>query len=80
MGRGRACDIVLEYAYVSRLHARVELTNSGCVIADCGSTNGTFLNGKRVEKSPLENGDRLRLGRTTLLFLVERSGTPFGKI
>jgi len=70
MGRVRACDIVLEYAYVSRLHARVEQTSSGCLVADCGSTNGTFLNGERVDgPQPLAPGDHIAIGEISIAFL-----------
>lgn len=70
MGRGRACDIVLEYAYVSRLHARVELTNAGCAIADCESTNGTYVNGRRIDgMQPLAPGDHIGIGEISIAFL-----------
>jgi pSer/pThr/pTyr-binding forkhead associated (FHA) protein len=48
IGRGAGCDLVLDYDYVSRLHARIEKTEDGYMLVDCQSTNGTFVNGRRV--------------------------------
>lgn len=73
VGRSERNDIVLEDGGVSGSHCRVEHRPSGFMVFDLASTNGTFLNGRRVEKAPVEHGDRLRLGRTTLLFLVEHA-------
>ena len=62
LGRGENEDIRLEASGLSRSHA--ELTRQGPVYAlhDLGSTNGTFVNGRRIEHAALSPGDVLRLG------------------
>ena len=65
---GRAgCDIELTDPDVSRRHAVVRSLDGGLAVEDLGSTNGTFVNGKKVT-SPvtLERGDHLKVGNTTL--------------
>ncbi len=56
VGRARECDFVLDFTEVSRLHAECTSDHLNIYIADAGSTNGTFVNGKR-----LEPGERHRL-------------------
>ena len=51
---------------MSRLHCRLTATDDALEVVDLSSTNGTFVNDKRVEKAPLANGDRLRVGRVEL--------------
>ena len=62
VGRGEDCHLRLEHSSVSRHHA--ELYRQGPIYAlrDCGSTNGTWLNGVRTEHSALSAGDVLRFG------------------
>jgi|SRR5262245_2727230 len=66
VGRAPRADFVVDAALVSRLHCR--LTNHGdhVEVVDLSSTNGTFVNDKRVEKAKLATGDRLRVGRVEL--------------
>jgi len=66
VGRGGAADIVLKEPRISRLHC--QFTNNGktVVVNDLQSTNGTFLNEKRVKSAPLEDGDEIRIGRTVI--------------
>jgi hypothetical protein len=75
IGRSRDCEIVLDDANVSRRHAAVKphgASTSGWAVGDAGSTNGTKLNGRRVEEPmPLEPGDRIELGTTELRFELE---------
>jgi adenylate cyclase len=64
VGRGNANDLVLNDSSVSRLHAVIKLSDNAVVIADRGSTNGIFLNGRRIrQESEIKSGDRLRVGR-----------------
>ncbi len=54
---------------VSRRHAGIQQTGAGFVLADYQSTNGTFVNGRRIDnKHALRDGDRIRIGRTRLFF------------
>lgn len=66
VGRGPRADFVVDAALVSRVHCHLTTTDAGLVVEDLRSTNGTFVNGKRVRKSPLRAGDRLRLGQLEL--------------
>jgi Protein of unknown function (DUF3662)/FHA domain len=70
VGRSRECDIRLEDANVSRRHAELERgADAGWSIVDLGSTNGTEVNGRRItRRTPLEDGDRIAIGGTELVF------------
>ena len=52
---------------VSRLHCRLTAGATELEVIDLESTNGTFVNGQRVERSTLRDGDRLGVGRVELL-------------
>jgi hypothetical protein len=71
LGRDPASDLVLNDAKCSRRHAVVEAGPEGLAIRDAGSANGVFVNGKKVERSPLVAGDVVRLGEVTLKVLAE---------
>jgi len=68
VGRHRSCDVVITDDTVSGRHCRISGTSGGHVIEDLGSSNGTFVNGRRVETSALQSGDRLTLGTATFVF------------
>jgi hypothetical protein len=76
LGRDITNDIVINDREVSRHHLRLMRGSDGYSIEDLGSTNGTFVNGKRVTgATPLKNGDMVGLGETvTLQFEVVRPG------
>ncbi|MCA9655747.1 MAG: FHA domain-containing protein [Myxococcales bacterium] len=70
IGRGRRVDVRLEDEGISRAHAKVVRDGDGSVkIVDLGSTNGTFVNGRRVDAEGLRDGDRIRIGPTTVIGL-----------
>jgi hypothetical protein len=71
LGRDPGCDIVLNDSKCSRRHAVVEDGLKGLVVRDCGSANGAYVNGRRVDEAPLRPGDVLRLGDVQLKLLVE---------
>ena len=66
VGRAPRADFVLEAALVSRLHCRITAAGDNLEVVDLKSTNGTFVNGKRVHKARVSDGDQLRIGRVTL--------------
>ncbi|GAA3690843.1 type III secretion system (T3SS) inner membrane Yop/YscD-like protein [Yimella lutea] len=72
IGRDDDVDIVLDDSGVSRRHSEVRVTNDGphlvASLSDLGSTNGTFLNGERVTSVHLDEGDRITVGRTSIIF------------
>lgn len=68
IGRLRSCDICLPDQNVSRQHATLERDGEQWYLADLGSTNGTYLNGERVERQPLHDGDVIDIGATELVF------------
>jgi hypothetical protein len=69
LGRDSDCDLVLDYPYVSRTHARVERTRDGYVLVDAGSTNGVEVNGRRIsEMQVLAPGDVIQIGDVSVVF------------
>ncbi|RYG75970.1 FHA domain-containing protein [Yimella sp. RIT 621] len=65
IGRGRDNSIVLDDMLVSRKHLRITADDEGLLLEDLGSRNGTYVNGRRVERSHLQEGDRIGVGGTT---------------
>jgi hypothetical protein len=67
IGRGNGCAIRLEDTYVSQMHARLADRDGSWYVEDLGSTNGTYLNDRRVQ-APVEvhAGDVVRVGKTVL--------------
>jgi pSer/pThr/pTyr-binding forkhead associated (FHA) protein len=72
VGRARRADFVVDAALVSRFHCRLTAAAEHLEVEDLNSTNGTFVNGRRVQRAVLEAGDRLGVGRMELR--VERPG------
>lgn len=66
IGRSSELDMVLVEEMVSRKHARIALTDGVISIEDMGSTNGTFVNGEKVQKGTLREGDRVLIGTNIL--------------
>jgi hypothetical protein len=71
IGRNEESEIVLNDPSVSRAHAVIEIGRGGANVRDLGSTNGTFVNGRRIESQSLREGDELRFGNTRLRFEAE---------
>jgi two-component system cell cycle response regulator len=68
VGRGLEASMILEDAAISRLHARIVRSEDGRhAVHDLGSTNGTFVSGRRVERAPLVSGDRIQVGPNVIL-------------
>ncbi|MCU1378856.1 MAG: hypothetical protein JWN29_1839 [Acidimicrobiales bacterium] len=65
MGRAAGCTVTLDDSYASQLHARVFRRDDGLHVEDLGSTNGTYVNGKKVTAPlPINRGDRVKVGAT----------------
>ena len=70
IGRATGADFILDAPLVSRVHCRLTSQPNGELeVRDLNSTNGTFVNGERVENAVLESGDRLQVGRVELVAL-----------
>src|SRR5216684_6577610 len=68
MGRSTEAEFQIEDDGISRKHAKVLADGSGAFrLMDLGSTNGTFLNGSRVDTAPLKDGDKIQIGSNTVL-------------
>ena len=77
MGRAPRADFVVDAALVSRVHCRFTLSEANELeMEDLGSTNGTFVNGKKVGKAMLADGDKLTIGRVQFVAKSERNATP----
>jgi hypothetical protein len=68
LGRSKECDIQVPDANVSRRHAELRQEGSSWWVVDLDSTNGVEVNGKRVQRAKLDDGDRITLGSTDLVF------------
>ena len=68
VGRAVGADFIVEAALVSRVHCRLQAhPDGGLELHDLDSTNGTFVNGRRIQTARLAPGDRVRIGRVELL-------------
>src|SRR5215211_183393 len=75
VGRETAANLCVADPSVSRRHSRIEKKESGFVITDLESLNGTFVNDVPVRSRVLEHGDRVRIGDSQFLFLLH-DGEP----
>ncbi|WP_091328471.1 FhaA domain-containing protein [Geodermatophilus ruber] len=68
IGRGTDADIRLPDTGVSRKHVDVVLDGATAIAEDLGSTNGTLVNGRRITRQPLSDGDVIRIGHSVLVY------------
>jgi hypothetical protein len=73
IGRSSDLDMVLVEDMVSRKHAKITTDDAVVTIQDLGSTNGTFVNGEKVRKAELKDGDRILIG-TSIIKMVYVEG------
>src|SRR6476619_2847201 len=71
IGRDTAASLCIADVSVSRRHSRIEKKETGFVITDLESLNGTFVNDVPVKQRMLEHGDRVRIGDSLFLFLTQ---------
>lgn len=68
-GRSEACDFVYSAPKISRLHFQIELIDTHYYVEDMDSTNGTYLNGRKIEhKERLFAGDVISMGSVDIVF------------
>ncbi|MDD3776511.1 MAG: FHA domain-containing protein [Actinomycetota bacterium] len=70
IGRSSESDIFLDDVTVSRQHAAIVNEPGGVAIEDSGSLNGSYVNGKRVEKCMLTHGDRVQIGKYVFIYFT----------
>jgi pSer/pThr/pTyr-binding forkhead associated (FHA) protein len=68
VGRSKDCDVQLSDANVSRRHAEIRQEGSAFWLVDLDSTNGVEVNGRRVRRQKLEDGDTITFGSTDAVF------------
>lgn len=68
IGRASDCSLVLDSPKTSSHHARIRFMENSFTIVDLGSTNGTWINGKRIERLRLQHNDTIDIGGTTLVY------------
>ena len=81
-GKWEGCDLIVDHETVSRSHCRLIETDGGLLLEDLGSTNGTYVNGRRIAaREPVSESDRITLGKLVPLPwpLVERRQIHIGR-
>lgn len=67
LGRSNETDVVLDDPYASEFHLRLVSQENGMMLHDLGSTNGTYVNGRRVSApTELKRGDTIQVGKTVM--------------
>jgi len=75
IGRSSDLDMVLVEDMVSRRHAKLYLNGDQIIVQDLDSTNGTFVNGERIKRARLSEGDRILIGTSIIKLVVVPAGT-----
>jgi len=72
IGRGNQCDIGIDDLYMSTRHVQLWFEDDEWYIADLGSTNGTYINGKKMKDEPLilDSGDTIKVGQLEFLVVI----------
>jgi len=76
IGRATGCEMQLESSSVSRHHALVLIGSQGVIIEDLHSTNGVFVNDRKIDRQLLHDGDILTIGESKFRFTVKRAARP----
>lgn len=79
MGREQDCDICVESRFISRFQCLFMLTRRGWYVMDLGSTNGTYVNARRIREHLLRDGDMITIGRHQILFRQAGAGARGGE-
>ncbi|HXN10028.1 MAG TPA: FHA domain-containing protein, partial [Steroidobacteraceae bacterium] len=78
IGRTNANDLQIDSRFISRHHCQIVTTVQGCTIEDLNSTNGIFINSKRIRYYNLNDGDVVTIGEHELIYVDERSNSRTG--
>jgi len=70
LGRGAESDVQLQDSEVSRRHAMLEIHLDEGLVTDLGSTNGTYVDGVRIQRATIFSNQEFSLGTTTVMFIV----------
>ncbi|NLD46674.1 MAG: FHA domain-containing protein [Clostridiaceae bacterium] len=72
IGRAMGNRITIADPFLSGQHAVFDISDGSCSLKDLGSTNGTFVNGKKLENAPvvLNDGDRIRIGQLDFIYVA----------
>ncbi len=73
VGRDKACDLVIDDMMASRKHFQVEMRHGRVLIRDLGSSNGTYVNGKKITAQTLEHNFQIQVGDSLLSLLDEKA-------
>lgn len=68
IGRSSSADITVEDSGISRKHVEFRITPNGVILTDLDSTNGTFVEGNRIQAATLLDGNQITIGRTRITF------------
>lgn len=68
VGADRGCEVTIDETHVSDRHASIRFQDGAFHVTDLDSTNGTFLNGERIHREGVADGDRLRFGGSEWIF------------
>ena len=79
VGRAADCDISIPGEEISRKHAKLQVQIDGIAIEDLGSSNGTFINGKRVQSGLAKGGDEIRLDTVRFMLVAPGQEMAGGK-
>jgi len=74
IGRGEGCDLRVPVLSVSRRHCEITIEDDEVMARDLGSSNGTYINNKKITEQELQAGDRLVVG--PVVFTVQINGEP----
>ncbi len=69
IGRSSECEIIISDSFISRKHLKITQQHHTWYLTDLSTTNGSFLNNKRLLYAPIKNGDLLEMGETKCLIL-----------
>lgn len=76
MGRDDSVDISIADKRLSREHCKISRDGNDFIISDLGSSNGSFVNGQKVQQKTLENGDKIQVGSNVFEFRFQKTAAP----